>query len=155
MASGATRQSNCGTGGAGCRAYLARLAHLCEPCTSVRLSYNHQLLKCSFSVVLRGLPLHPLAAYLDRVHEIHTSKHGTPELSYRAALENLLNAVGARLDPAVRVTAELADTGAGHPDFGLFEAKSNSPRGVVEVKPVKEDVPDTADGAQVARYWKH
>src|SRR5262249_60174224 len=98
---------------------------------------------------------HAAAAYLHRVHDIRASKPGPPALSSRAALENLLNAVGARLDPAVRVTAELADTGAGHPDFGLFEAKSNSPRGVVEVKPVKEDVPDTADGAQVARYWKH
>jgi hypothetical protein len=98
--------------------------------------------------------MHPLETYLDRVHEIHSSRRGTPELSYRAALENLLNAVGEELDPAVHVTAELADTGAGRPDFGMFEVKSGNARGVVEVKSVEEDTPDTADGRQVARYWR-
>src|SRR5262249_34582179 len=93
-------------------------------------------------------PVNALAAYLDRLHEIHATKRGTPELSYRAALENLLNAVGDALDPAVRATAELADTGNGRPDFGLTEAKSRNLRGVVEVKPVADDVPDTADGKQ-------
>jgi hypothetical protein len=96
----------------------------------------------------------PLEIYLDRLHEIHATRRGTPELSYRAALENLLNAVGQRLDPAVQATAELADTGAGHPDFGLLEVRSGNLRGVVEVKGFAEDAPDTADGAQVTRYWQ-
>jgi hypothetical protein len=99
--------------------------------------------------------LNPLEAYLDRLHEIHASKRGTPELSYRAALENLLNAVGHGLDPEVQATAELSETGAGRPDFGLIETKSGGLRGVVEVKPMTEDTPQTADGKQVARYWKH
>ena len=94
-------------------------------------------------------------AYLDRLHEIHGTRRGTPELSFRAALENLLNAVGHDLDPGVQATAELADTGSGRPDFGLIEKSSGNLRGVVEVKPVAEDTPDTADGAQVARYWRH
>ncbi len=49
----------------------------------------------------------------------------------------------------------MADTGAGRPDFGLFDARSSDLRGAVEVKPVADDVPQTADGRQVARYWKH
>jgi hypothetical protein len=92
--------------------------------------------------------------YLDRLQEIHASRRGTPELSFRAALENLLHAIGHSLDPAVQATAELADTGGGRPDFGLFETSSGNLRGVVEVKAVAEDTPETVDGAQVARYWK-
>jgi hypothetical protein len=99
--------------------------------------------------------LNPLETYLDRLQEIRATEGGTPELSYRAALENLLNGVGRELDPALQVTAELADTGAGHPDFGFMERNSGNLRGVVEVKAPEEDTPQTADGSQVARYWQH
>jgi hypothetical protein len=99
--------------------------------------------------------MRPLETYLNRLHEIHDTERGTPELSYRAALENLLNAVGGELDPPVQATAELADTGAGRPDFGFFESRSRDLRGAVEVKRFEEDTPQTADGRQVARYWKH
>jgi hypothetical protein len=94
-------------------------------------------------------------SYLDRLFEVRSTRRGTPELSYRAALENLLNAIGQSLDPAVTATAELADTGAGRPDFGLFEAKSGNLRGVVEVKGADEETPYTADGKQVTRYGQH
>jgi hypothetical protein len=70
--------------------------------------------------------LHPVEAYLDRLHEVHRGRRGVPELSYRAALENLLNAIGKDLDPPVEATHELADTGAGRPDFGLFEKRSGN-----------------------------
>ena len=100
-------------------------------------------------------PMHVLETYLRRLHEIRSTERGTPELSYRAALENLLNAVGGGLSPAVQATAELADTGAGRPDFGLFDSRSGDLRSAVEVKSVAEDTPQTADGRQVARYWKH
>jgi hypothetical protein len=99
--------------------------------------------------------LNPIETYVDRLHEIHAVRHKTPELSYRAALENLLNAIGDTLDPTVHATAEVADTGAGRPDFGLAEVKSGNFRGVVEVKSFAQDVPETADGAQVSRYWQH
>ena len=99
--------------------------------------------------------MHVLETYFSRLQEIRSTERGTPELSYRAALENLLNSVGSLLDPAVQATAELADTGAGRPDFGLFDARSGDLRGAVEVKPLADDVPQTADGRQVARYWKH
>jgi hypothetical protein len=98
--------------------------------------------------------VNPLETYLDLLLEVRATRRGTPELSYRAALENLLNDVGTKLDPAVQATAELADSGAGHPDFGLFESKSGNLRGVVEVKPFGDRVPDTADGEQVTRYGK-
>jgi hypothetical protein len=80
--------------------------------------------------------MHVLETYLARLHQIRATERGTPELSYRAALENLLNAVGRGLDPAVHATAELADMGAGRPDFGLFDARCGDLRGAVEVKPV-------------------
>lgn len=99
--------------------------------------------------------MHVLEIYLHRLHEIRSTERGTPELSYRAALENLLNEVGSTLSPGVQATAELADTGAGRPDFGLFDSQSGDLRSAVEVKPVAEDTPRTADGRQVARYWKH
>jgi hypothetical protein len=38
--------------------------------------------------------MHVLETYLARLHEIRSTERGTPELSYRAAMENLLNAVG-------------------------------------------------------------
>jgi hypothetical protein len=99
--------------------------------------------------------MHVLETYLNRLHEIRATNRGTPELSYRAALENLLNAVGGGLDLELQATAELADTGAGRPDFGVFEKRSGNFRAAVEVKRVEEDTPQTADGRQVARYWKH
>ncbi len=82
--------------------------------------------------------MHAFEAYFNRLHEIRDTQRATPELSYRAALENLLNTVGDGLDPAVQATAELADTGAGRPDFGFFEVRSGNSRGAVEVKPVEE-----------------
>ena len=58
---------------------------------------------------------------------------------------------------------ELADQGAGHPDFGLYDAKQLQrgrsregqvpERGVVEVKPAVDDAWVTASGDQVSRYW--
>src|SRR5687768_17155439 len=92
--------------------------------------------------------------YLDRLREIKSTRKGTPEQSYRAALENLLNAIGKDLDPAVQATHELADAGSGRPDFGFFEKRSGNARGVVEVKSFNEPVPHTAAGEQVSRYVK-
>ena len=58
---------------------------------------------------------------------------------------------------------ELADQGAGHPDFGLYSARQvqrgrpragqTPERGVVEVKPALEDMLGPAVREQVARYW--
>ena len=58
---------------------------------------------------------------------------------------------------------ELADQGAGHPDFGLYAAKQvqkgapregqTPERGVVEVKSPADDAWLTAAGRQASRYW--
>ena len=87
---------------------------------------------------------------------------------YRGAVElrtagQLLNAVDAALKPKVFCVQELADQGAGHPDFGLFAAKQvqrgqacegqTPERGLVEVKAAKDEAWLTAAGGQVSRYW--
>lgn len=102
--------------------------------------------------------------YLTELRRIRASGGGTGELSYYPALSNLLNAVGGALRPKVFCVSQLAQQGAGHPDFGLYGARQVSkgqPKagqlpegGVVEVKPVGDDAWLTADSAQVSRYWQ-
>ena len=101
--------------------------------------------------------------YLADLRRVSASGGATGERSNYGPLANLLNAVGATLKPKVFCVGELADQGAGHPDFGLYAAKQvqkGRPRegqvpecGVVEVKPVDDDAWLTAEGDQVSRYW--
>ena len=102
--------------------------------------------------------------YFAELRRIRATGSGTGELSYYPPLNNLLNAVGGSLRPRVHCVSQLAQQGAGHPDFGLYAAKQVSkgqPKqgqipegGVVEVKPVGDDAWLTADSAQVSRYWE-
>ena len=104
-------------------------------------------------------------SYLDDLRRIRASGGATGERSSYGPLANLLNAVGATLKPRVFCVGELADQGAGHPDFGLYTAKQvqrgrprdgQAPeRGVVEVKSPHEDLRATAVREQVTRYWGH
>ena len=111
--------------------------------------------------------MHPVETYLKDLHEIYRTGGGTKELSYYGPLENLLNEVGKKLKPRVRCVPQLANVGAGEPDFGLYtanqfqRAKDTEPlpgqlpeRGVVEVKGWKDDSFVTARSSQVTRYWK-
>lgn len=111
--------------------------------------------------------MHPVEAYLKALSEIHRTGGATAESSYYSALETLLNEVGAKLKPKVRAVAQLANTGAGQPDFGLYtanqfqRAKDKRPikgappeRGVVEVKGWSDDSFVTAEKKQVSKYWK-
>ena len=101
--------------------------------------------------------------YLTDLQRIRTSGGATGERSRYAPLANLLNAVGGTLKPKVFCVGELADQGAGHPDFGLYAAKQvqkGQPRdgqapdgGVVEVKSADDDAWLTAGSEQVSRYW--
>ena len=50
-----------------------------------------------------------LATYLHALAAIRATGAATPETSYYTPLENLLNAVGATLKPAVRAVSQLAD----------------------------------------------
>ena len=102
-------------------------------------------------------------SYFADLRRVSASGGATGERSSYGPLANLLNAVGATLKPKVFCVGELADQGAGHPDFGLYAAKQvqkGKPRegqipecGVVEVKPVEDDAWLTAEGDQVSRYW--
>ena len=101
-------------------------------------------------------------AYFADLRQVRASGGGTGERSSYAPLANLLNAVGAALKPKVFCVAELADQGAGHPDFGLYAAKQvqkgrprpgQAPeRGVLEVKPPQEDIQDLIASRQAHRY---
>ena len=61
--------------------------------------------------------------YLADLRRVSASGGATGERSNYGPLANLLNAVGATLKPKVFCVGELADQGAGHPDFGLYAAK--------------------------------
>ena len=102
-------------------------------------------------------------AYFADLRKVRASGGSTGERSSYGPLGNLLNAVGATLKPKVFCVGELANLGAGHPDFGLYAAKQvqkgrpregqTPERGVVEVKAVGDDAWLTAEGKQVSRYW--
>ena len=102
--------------------------------------------------------------YFADLRSIRASGGATGERSYYPALTNLLNAVGSALRPQVFCVGELAEQGAGHPDFGLYtrrQVQRGTPRpgqiperGVVEVKPAGDDAWLTAGSNQVSRYWE-
>ena len=102
-------------------------------------------------------------AYFADLGRVRASGGATGERSSYGPLVNLLNAVGAALKPKVFCVGELADQGAGHPDFGLYTARQvqkgqprqgqTPERGVVEVKAADDDAWLTASGDQVSRYW--
>ena len=102
--------------------------------------------------------------YLADLRKIRASGGGTGERSYYPPLTNLLNAVGATLKPKVFCVSEMAEQGAGHPDFGLYAARQiqkgkprdgqRPDRGVIEVKSAADDSWLTADSAQVSKYWE-
>ncbi len=102
-------------------------------------------------------------AYFADLRRVRASGGATGERSSYGPLAGLLNAVGATLKPKVFCVLELADQGAGHPDFGLYTARQvqrgrpregQAPeRGVVEVKAVDDDAWLTAASDQVSRYW--
>ncbi len=62
-------------------------------------------------------------AYLTDLRLVRASGGATDERSLYVPLANLLNAVGGTLRPKVFCVQELADQGAGHPDFGLYSTR--------------------------------
>ena len=95
-------------------------------------------------------------AYCADLRRVHASGGASGERSNYGPLANLLNAVGAALKPEVFCVGELANQGAGHPDFGLYAAKQVQrgrpregqlpERGVVEVKSADEGCLAHRDG---------
>lgn len=104
-----------------------------------------------------------VAAYFTDLRDKRGLGAGTPERSYYPAVAKLLDAIGDQLKPKVLCLSDLGNTGAGQPDFGLYVAnqvqkgeprKGQLPeRGVIEMKPVKDDAWLTADTKQVSKYW--
>ncbi|MXY18688.1 MAG: N-6 DNA methylase, partial [Synechococcus sp. SB0664_bin_36] len=105
-----------------------------------------------------------VTAYCAELHRIRASGGGTGERSSCGPLATLLNGVGATLKPRVFCVGEMANQGAGHPDFGLYGARQVQKgrpregqlpeRGVVEVKGANHDAWLTATSDQVSRYWE-
>ena len=101
--------------------------------------------------------------YFTGLRRMRASGGATGERSSYGPLAALLDAVGTTLKPKVFCVGELADQGAGHPDFGLYTARQvqrgrpragQAPeRGVVEVKSAGDDTGAAAVREQTARYW--
>ena len=102
-------------------------------------------------------------AYFADLRRVRASGGATGERSSYGPLANLLNAVGATLKPKVFCVGELAQQGAGHPDFGLYTAQQVQrgrpregqlpERGVVEVKALTENTHTPQVRDQTTRYW--
>jgi hypothetical protein len=112
--------------------------------------------------------MNPVETYLAELRDIRATRAAVAETSYYGPLASLLNEIGATLKPKVRCVINLANRGAGIPDGGLFTAnqfqrgsdtepqKGQLPeRGVIEIKPARDDAWVIADGAQVSKYWQH
>lgn len=103
--------------------------------------------------------------YLERMAEIRSTGGATKETSYYSALENLLNELGALLDPMVICNGQIKNQGAGHPDFGLYTKKQCTKgepkpgqlpeRGVIEVKPLADNSWQTSQSTQATKYFNH
>ena len=108
-------------------------------------------------------PIEIAEEFFDAVRKIRALGAGTPETAYYPALSTLLERIGASLSPKVLPLSQLANTGAGSPDFGLFAAnqlqkgeprKGQIPeRGVIEVKGVDDDSLFTSTPAQLSKYF--
>ena len=106
----------------------------------------------------------PVEAYFTELRLVRGSGGATDERSLYVPVANLLNAVGGTLRPKVFCVQDLANQGAGHPDFGLYttrQVQKGKPksgqkpeRGVIEVKPVADDAWLTAASDQVTGYWQ-
>lgn len=115
------------------------------------------------------MPDNLIEQYLAGMGIIRGTRANVPETSFYPALEKLLSGIGKSLSPKVHCIVNPANQGAGIPDGGLFTADQirnlrNIPtntnpflvqtpaRGVIEAKPLCEDVIGTAAGEQVERY---
>ncbi len=108
-----------------------------------------------------------VAQYVHDLRAIRNTGSALPETSFYPPVDRLLNEAGRTLKPPVLATSQLADTGAGQPDGGLFPQPKRSPRnphpplpvhperGVVEIKPANHDLDTIAVSEQTLRYLRH
>src|SRR5579859_1921989 len=90
--------------------------------------------------------------YLKHLQAIRESNLASKERSYYPALDGLFNAVGATLTPKVVAIHDIADQGAGHPDYALQVEQTKDIRAAIEVKPASADVEVIMQSEQVKRY---
>lgn len=108
-------------------------------------------------------PIQIAEEFFESVRRVRALGAGTPETAYYPALHTLFERVGASLSPKVLALSQLANTGAGSPDYGLFSAsqmQKGEPRpgqmperGVVELKPVSDDTMFKSTPAQLSKYF--
>ena len=101
--------------------------------------------------------------FFESVRRVRALGAGTPETAYYPALHTLFERVGGSLTPKVFALSQLANTGAGSPDYGLFAAsqvQKGEPRsgqmperGVVELKAVADDSMFKSTPAQLTKYF--
>ncbi len=107
-------------------------------------------------------PIHIAEEFFESVRKVRALGAGTPETAYYPALHTLFERIGSTLSPKVLTLSQLANTGAGSPDFGLFVAsqlQKGEPRpgqmperGVVEVKAINDDTLFKSTPAQLSKY---
>jgi len=93
-----------------------------------------------------------LLTYLKHLRVIRESGLASHERSYYPALDGLFNAVGATLAPKVAAIHDIADQGAGHPDYALQVEQTRDLRAAVEVKGAAADLDALMQSDQVRRY---
>jgi hypothetical protein len=93
--------------------------------------------------------------YLKHLQVIHESSLASKERSYYPALDVLFNTVGVTLTPKVNAIHDIADQGAGHPDYALQVEQTKDIRAAIEVKSTSEEVEDIMQSGQVKRYLGH
>lgn len=93
-----------------------------------------------------------LSNYLNRLRTIYATGLATDETSYYPAFDDLLNSVGELLNPKIKSISQLANKGAGFPDFGWFNYENNDLFGVVEAKPTSENLKDISLSEQGRKY---
>ncbi|MEH6758319.1 MAG: type ISP restriction/modification enzyme [Parasphingorhabdus sp.] len=108
-------------------------------------------------------PIQIAEEFFESVRRVRALGAGTPETAYYPALHALFERVGGSLSPKVLGLSQLANTGAGSPDFGLFAAsqiQKGEPRagqmperGVVEVKAVADESLFTSTPKQLSKYY--
>lgn len=111
------------------------------------------------------MSVHPLETYLKSLRDIRSTGQAVEETSYYPALTVLLNELGKSLKPKVFSILHVKNRGAGIPDGGIFtqdqlqrgkkapDEGTTPARGVIEIKPTKDDAFVTATGKQVTKYW--
>lgn len=96
-----------------------------------------------------------LSTYLGKIRMIYGSGLASDERSYYPALDALFQEVGAGLNPKVTPIHDVADAGAGHPDYVLQVETTKDTRASVEAKPASMEVDAIAKSPQVRRYLDH